>query len=403
LRNRRRIWKLVQLLTAIVETKYERSDPTTGPRIAEPDTINQTWNKTTGIAFTDEDIKERKTFEVGCVTCHSDTVAMPRDLLKIGISILRFEESTYVTGIRMLTRSNVDIRFGFVGHDEKWFATTAVRGFRIAQAPSGLRAIRVAGRDGNLSPWFGNADGFPVTDRLMGTRRRIAALTIDTDEFKVVGLGVALREHKKRIATDMRRDIQLGSDALWYPTLPPSGTFHNDATYVGHKPSKTQYQPQVWTHFGGHGGKDLDHLCEISVECLYNINSLEFVYDRRFPDGQNKKTLRFHNKVDESWAIRQKFKIDGAGGERIESFDVGLSKMEIPHVPEHWRHGYPVSLKAVTNRGRSFEIRCKTIRKNENIRMEALRATEGTTITGLYGALDVQDGLVGLGVISESL
>jgi hypothetical protein len=121
----------------------------------------------------------------------------------------------------------------------------------------------------------------------------------------------------------MLKRRRLREIALWYPSIPEPHLCLNDDYFMGTDPFFDQYRPLCWSLFGGPGGIYLRFLTGITVTRFGDVRCIEFHYNTdEVPAGWGK--LGRYQSTGHAKVLR--FPIDGPGGERIKTFEVGLSK-----------------------------------------------------------------------------
>lgn len=137
---------------------------------------------------------------------------------------------------------------------------------------------------------------------------------------------------------------------MWYPAVPHPDLCLNDESFTGESPLTAGYQPLCWIQFGGPNGVYLRYLTEIRVIRSTALCSIEFHYETE-PGSRKIQKLGRRKLTRYSEAIR--FPIDGSGGERIQSVEVSLVRIDSENVYDFYRHGKLNSFKVST-----FELPC---------------------------------------------
>ncbi len=203
-------------------------------------------------------------------------------------------------------------------------------------------------------------------------------------------------------------DSLLKTMAFWYPDIAPSNLCLNEEAFPTRDPKAnytTSFAPLFWCCFGGPGGKYLQHLTGIRVVTFRYLHLIHFSFDRDVP-AKHQSLGRFRRKDN---LKHVEFAIDGPGGERIESVEVGYldrsrARIQIPghmewfkvityltHPPAFlWAPSFSHAVKPLTqsqlytNRGRSCKFRIKSDQASYTVRK--FRAPKGAVITGFYSA-----------------
>lgn len=130
------------------------------------------------------------------------------------------------------------------------------------------------------------------------------------------------------------------------PPKPAISLHFNEFSFTGQEPFSVGYHPLAWVHFGGSAGNNLAHIRGILVRFTHRrLQGIRFLYDN---GGGMMPTTELGHFTDPLLYINDprppedsRFRIDGAGGERIESMSVGI--LHYPDVDDttaaFFRHG----------------------------------------------------------------
>lgn len=140
--------------------------------------------------------------------------------------------------------------------------------------------------------------------------------------------------------------------ALWYPMEPPQELCLNEESFTGQNPACTGYRPLIWIQFGGQRGGCLNHIVGLSVQYSRGLHSFEFVYKGLQIDCPSRKLGCCDPKELPS---NPTFAIDGAGGERVKSIEVGIQHHEDPRAYDFLKHGIMKGIKVSSRH--SFAVR----------------------------------------------
>ena len=177
LTNRQRIWRLGRQLVNIA--RQSRGDESGNPKLQIAASLE--WIRLAGDEQVEKLTEGWKPFERGCRPIHTITVAVPKQLKKIGITLISLGALDYITGIRFLAEKEPDVYVGYRSDgDEILYPLQGLRGFRLAVGPGGIRALQIIDHDGCSFPWIGRAAGTPVSERLTGFGF-LAALRVTID------------------------------------------------------------------------------------------------------------------------------------------------------------------------------------------------------------------------------
>ncbi|EGD99690.1 hypothetical protein TESG_07031 [Trichophyton tonsurans CBS 112818] len=368
LKNRRRIWDLIQCLAPYLESSLDKT-----PRHSSTSSARNGMCEVAGDILVESVSGFPDTFYQGCLLFDKQRTTIPSNLLRVGISVA--EDS--ITGIRLVSSAQEDICLGYIIKcKEVVIETTSLCGFMLGVDSRGIRSIRVIHGDGNESDWVGSPADTPITGRLMELGD-INSLEVGVDGYKIISIAAA-------------------SPHSIPPKMPLPELCLNDQSFTGQDPLTAGYQPLAWINFGGPKGVYLKHITGVCVTGPGNICTIEFEYDIDLPVEIRKLGRR---KVT-NFSIMNRFKIDGPGGEYITNIDASIIRVEGKKVYPFYRWGKLFSFKITTNHGRSahFTTRDSTV---DPPTMTPLSVEPGTMVTGLYGAQHPEQGLISLGVISE--
>lgn len=108
----------------------------------------------------------------------------------------------------------------------------------------------------------------------------------------------------------------LRDSAIWYPTIPPQHLCLNEQSFLPRNNYTVGFKPLHWGHFGGPGGRYLQHLTGLSAVSSVGILRIHFYFDIEVP-REHRSFGRL--KLEEEYEETTNFFIDGPGGERIET------------------------------------------------------------------------------------
>ncbi len=177
---------------------------------------------------------------------------------------------------------------------------------------------------------------------------------------------------------------KLRRSALWYPNVPPPLVNLNEDFFLPLQSYTWGYRPLFWTRFGGPSGSYLSHLIKITASWAGGLLRMDFLFDRKIPDD----CQRFGQHEDSENGTVIEFSVDGPGGEVIDQVEV---RQHYPSEREYvaaWsrREGQLAWLKVTTNRGRTCEFGRKPNSRSKSIVQKKVSATQGSAITGFFGA-----------------
>ena len=115
----------------------------------------------------------------------SQNTSIPALLCRIVVSTVSIGTVTYITGLCFISKAPVSnqeskICLGYTSRRELSLETTGLQGFIIAVGTRGIHAVQCVAPTGQLSQWFGNPNGMPITRRLV-SYKPLTALKADFD------------------------------------------------------------------------------------------------------------------------------------------------------------------------------------------------------------------------------
>ncbi|KAI9767966.1 MAG: hypothetical protein M1840_005278 [Geoglossum simile] len=340
-KNRRRVWGLIQALINLLRLRLGDALESSRTNLSAD---GLRWNEVAGDVKQETGSGHCEGFNEGCRLFQKQCASIPSDLSRIAFSITAAGNVEYVTGMRLITSNDTDIRLGYIAEgNELFLEVTAVRGFVLAMGPRGVRALQVISSGGRASKWFGCPKDLPVTECLVGFES-ISALEVGIDGYKIVSLATATL-NLPHVLWPVAQGPQLRATALWYPTVPSPDLCLNEESFTGESPSAARYQPLSWTQFGGPNGIYLRSLTEVCVTRLGNLCGIEFHYDT---EDIPMKTRRLGRRNFTEFSRVERFPINGPGGELIQTIDVSIERGDGKNVYSFYKHGKLNSFKAST-------------------------------------------------------
>jgi hypothetical protein len=168
LRNRQRMWGLIKQLSELISVEWEG-----GQGLLPLTSDENEWKEVHGLIQQPERDENRSKSGIkrGCVRLYSQYTSIPALLCRIVVSTVSIGTATYITGLCFISKAPVSnqeskICLGYTSKKELSPETTGLQGFIIAVGSRGIHAIRFV-TPGQLSPWFGNPKGVPITRRVV--------------------------------------------------------------------------------------------------------------------------------------------------------------------------------------------------------------------------------------------
>ncbi|KAL2194625.1 hypothetical protein P885DRAFT_42203 [Corynascus similis CBS 632.67] len=311
LRNRRRIWGLIEQIVDILALIWNELPPSL-PEIWSLDSALRATDycvEVNGHLWTPTERGDHR-FHNGCRLLRNQSIAIPDALKHLFVYTATFGDGQYIVGMSLVTVAGESILLGYSSCSQKLIELTEIWGFRVAIGSRGLQALQcITGPAGSESSWLGFLDDVPRTDRLVLTDR-VVGLEVGFDGCKIVRLAIRTRSPPSRHYGELRHS------AVWYPTIPPQNLCLNEESFISRDICIVGYKPLFWSHFGGPGGKYLRHLTGILAVSSLGILRIHFSFDINVPwEHQSFGRL----KLEEEYENFTEFSIDGPGGERIET------------------------------------------------------------------------------------
>ncbi|EFR04480.1 hypothetical protein MGYG_07488 [Nannizzia gypsea CBS 118893] len=343
-------------------------------------------------------------------------IRVPVQISHVGVSLVCFSGSTYVSGIRIKTPDQKEVRLGYIHPDNEVILNIGredaesdpypLTGLAVCADPGGIRGIRTATADGTFSNWAGDHEDVPRTLRLC-LNERVTHIKAKFDAFRLISLSVPEEE---KINTQNPPCLSPRKATLWYPHIPSEHQHLHELDFVEHdesQPALLNYQqPHILLMFGGEGGSYLPYLTKISVSTLGGILMwIDFHYESEGAPVSSLSVYQDRKKHGNQSQIQ--FNIDGPKGERVTGFRVKDKQWRTPK-------NEPISfsiatLEVTTNRGRSFTFDANVLPKirlplgHAQQKKKKLDIQPDSTITGVYVTHDALYGLTGLGIVSEKV
>ncbi|KAH6856879.1 hypothetical protein B0I37DRAFT_389954 [Chaetomium sp. MPI-CAGE-AT-0009] len=298
LRNRQRIWSLIQALLPILDRVWVPVPRDPGPawslnlnEAAHPTTAR--WLGVSGHVWRVADQGDGlwTAFYRGCRSFRHAEIAVPRDLARLAVSTVGVGGEEYIAGLVLETDAGDAIRFGYHAAGSSSSPEQSVRvsrllGFCVAVGVRGVQGLQcIAGPEGMVS------------------------LAICVDSPPDGG-----PEH----------ETNLRNSALWHPDVPGPALQLNEESFFPLRArfvSELSYKPLFWCHFGGPGGKYLPHLTRVSATSGDGTRRIRFFFDLKVPTEHRALGRLADLRVREGQNVE--FPVDGPGGERIVAVEMG--------------------------------------------------------------------------------
>jgi U3 small nucleolar RNA-associated protein 4 len=174
LTNRRRIWKFLRELVAVLSIKREEH---VSPLPGSWNSGDLAWRQVHGAIPTRDEWTRRH--ERPCKPIYERVAYVPTNIERVFVSTVTFNENEWISGFRVVGQDGKTVCFGYIypesetsldltGEDGKPGVLT---GFVTAVGPAGIHALRATMLDGRSTPWVGVPEMAPKSLRLcMGER-----------------------------------------------------------------------------------------------------------------------------------------------------------------------------------------------------------------------------------------
>lgn len=177
LRNRQRVWSLARLV-AIVTQRY-RADSL--PSTAKAGYSRESSVRVSFDNYSDDGNEWCGFFHKSCRPFGTSLLNLPVDLMQVGVTIIDMGLCTYVAGLRFVAKDQLDTKIGYVADgQDRVFAISELRGFKVANSPSGIRALQIVGSSGRCTEWAGDPTAMPVSNCLL-KRKPVRSVEIECD------------------------------------------------------------------------------------------------------------------------------------------------------------------------------------------------------------------------------
>ena len=165
LRNRRRIWGLIQSLSELLCVQWKGDQ---GLLPLDRDQKELKWKEVHGLIEEPTRHQNVSGFLMSpvCNRLYSQYTSIPSVLYRIVVSTVSIGTATYITGLCFISNQETEISLGYRSKRESSLETTGLQGFIIAVGSRGIHAVQFVTPTGQLSQWFGNPKGIPITRRL---------------------------------------------------------------------------------------------------------------------------------------------------------------------------------------------------------------------------------------------
>ncbi|EED24528.1 hypothetical protein TSTA_078830 [Talaromyces stipitatus ATCC 10500] len=392
LRNRKRVWKLLEHLRDIVDLQWKENSQAS---ISHVDIPGLKYRKITADVRLETPSDTRHYFDEGCRLLRQQNVTIPPQLSQVAVSTVQVGDIDYVSGMRFVSSEGTVTEFGYWS-GKKIYSTdvTSLEGFNVATGTRGIQAIQILDEKEHTSQWLGSRDECPKT-RYLVVSKPIRTIEAGFDACKMISLAVEY-EDLGPIDRSIEQTKSLRDVGYWYPEVPGRDLYLNEYSNVVDTCYPDEHRPLCWISFGGPGGIYLKYVKGMTITFRGDIlRCVEFIYEGIDIPIRNRRVgrraLRGYDKVFY-------FPIDGPGGEIIDAVEVMLANVDENEVHDSFRNPVLKAFRVLTNRGRRHLQPPLSFVYDE---LKVIKIAPGTTITGFYVGQHPSLGLTSLGVISE--
>lgn len=179
MKNRKRIWILIEHIRQVLSLQFSRP---TLPPATPSDASSSVWSIASADLRTNTSVEPYHTFGEGCRMFHEIEISIPRALDHISFSTVLLGDSVYLTGMRLVTDDDKDVKIGYNGNGT--IGTLPNRdlvGFNLAVGSRGIQDIQCICKGGEVTPWIQSANNIPKTKRLATVSTTMIALRAGFD------------------------------------------------------------------------------------------------------------------------------------------------------------------------------------------------------------------------------
>jgi hypothetical protein len=164
LRNRQRIWGLLQSISEVLSLQWNDSHPLL-PLDKNENELR--WKEVHGALHQPKEHKKSAfCLRQGCIRLYSQRSSIPTLLRQIVVFTISLGNTTYITGLRFIYNRGSEVCFGYRKGRESTLELTGIHGLIVAVGLRGIHALQFISPTGQLSQWFGDPNGVPKTRRL---------------------------------------------------------------------------------------------------------------------------------------------------------------------------------------------------------------------------------------------
>ncbi|KAH8690508.1 hypothetical protein BGW36DRAFT_364084 [Talaromyces proteolyticus] len=164
LRNRKRVWKLIQSLKNIISLC--RKDNFEEP-VSQDNVLSRRYRGITGDVRQEKSTGSHHDFNEGCRLFNRQYVSICQFISQTSFSTVQVGGTEYVSGIRFVSPEGTAIELGYWSEKKGCSVNIAsLRGFNVAVGSRVIQAIQVITDKRHTSQWFGSPTESPITQYL---------------------------------------------------------------------------------------------------------------------------------------------------------------------------------------------------------------------------------------------
>ena len=340
--NRARIWSILEDTRDVLSLEWlgrASSPPGLGATVGNGDVLYRHWLTVSGTISDSPPANGICGNQSVSYRLREEVIHLPGTIKAIHATIVRLEETTYLTGISVMLAGHDSIQVGYQGPwgQESLDVTDSnggyVNGFNLAVGRYGIQALQCIFPNENTSRWIGSPEGVPAS-RLSAPNDLVRGLKVEFDVrtpthesnqpmAKTCLLTFCWRQDFKIVAFSIPT-MQPGCGTkripIWYPQVPPQ-TLDTHLEFVTAQDDEVfnDYQPLHWIAFGGADGRYLKNLTSVASPSRSLALILNFRFDS---DAVPSECRQMAGYTGDAGSDPASFLIDGPRGEIIRQVDV---------------------------------------------------------------------------------
>ncbi|KAG8428699.1 hypothetical protein J3459_002498 [Metarhizium acridum] len=181
IRNRERVWKLIQ---QVQRTLCLRGNELSVLALPRSNPVSQRWLEATGDLRQETRTGPYHGFDEGCRLFHEQHASLPGQLDQIAFSVIPLGDAEYIAGMRLTPKKGEAIQLGYrTEGNESVLNVEFLKGFNPVAGSRGIQGIQCVLEGRRTSPWVGCPHEAPKTKRL-AVSGPIAAIKAGFDDSR---------------------------------------------------------------------------------------------------------------------------------------------------------------------------------------------------------------------------